>query len=346
MCIRDSAGAAPHLGRSALDACELMNVGVNYLREHIISDARVHYAYLDCGGKAPNVVQERGSLLYFVRAPKLSQCSEILERIKKIAKGAALMTETEVEIKVLGGMSDNIPNPTASRLLSDAFLETGAPDFGEKEYAIAREFLAIMPEEQRARLIANGAKQNGISPEEFARRPLNTFILPYSDGMRSKVMTGSSAVSYTHLDVYKRQPKLLPVDLCSVGTLIENFLKTQIINEELKLLMRNCESPFYILTNKFRRNGACAILYDELLANFANKIGEDIFILFISTDDVLLIPFSRQEDLNRLVNRRNQTNNKLPDDEIMTNKIYCFDRKNHKINQCSDDILTARSHPC
>ena len=196
------AGAAPHLGRSALDACELMNVGVNYLREHIISDARVHYAYLDCGGKAPNVVQERGSLLYFVRAPKLSQCSEILERIKKIAKGAALMTETEVEIKVLGGMSDNIPNPTASRLLSDAFLETGAPDFGEKEYAIAREFLAIMPEEQRARVIANGAKQNGISPEEFARRPLNTFILPYSDGMRSKVMTGSSDVG----DVSYRVP--------------------------------------------------------------------------------------------------------------------------------------------
>lgn len=188
------AGAAPELGRSALDACELMNVGVNYLREHIISDARVHYAYLDCGGKAPNVVQERGSLLYFVRAPKLSQCGEILERIKKIAKGAALMTETEVEIKVLGGMSDTIPNPTASRLLSDAFQETGAPDFGEKEYAIAREFLAIMPEDQKKRVIANGAKQNGLSPEEFEQRPLNTYILPYSDAMRNRVMTGSSDV--------------------------------------------------------------------------------------------------------------------------------------------------------
>lgn len=53
------AGACPELGRSALDACELMNVGVNYLREHIISQARVHYAYLDCGGSAPNVVQEK-----------------------------------------------------------------------------------------------------------------------------------------------------------------------------------------------------------------------------------------------------------------------------------------------
>lgn len=188
------AGAAPELGRSALDACELMNVGVNYLREHIISDARVHYAYLDCGGEAPNIVQDHASLLYFIRAPKLSQSGEILERMKKIAEGAALMTETKVKIKVLGGMSDTIPNPSLSKLLSDAYLETGAPDFGEEEFAIAREFLAAMPEEQRARVVKNGAKQNGITEEEFAGRPLNTFILPYNPAMRDKVMTGSSDV--------------------------------------------------------------------------------------------------------------------------------------------------------
>jgi aminobenzoyl-glutamate utilization protein B len=51
------AAASPHLGRSALDAVELMNVGVNYMREHMPSDARVHYALLDTGGIAPNVVQ-------------------------------------------------------------------------------------------------------------------------------------------------------------------------------------------------------------------------------------------------------------------------------------------------
>lgn len=188
------AGAAPELGRSALDACELMNVGVNYLREHIISDARVHYAYLDCGGEAPNVVQDHASLLYFVRAPKLKQSGEILERIKKIAQGAALMTETQVNIQVLGGMSDTVPNPTLSQLLSDSYEETGAPDFGEEEFAVAREFLAIMPEEQRKRVIKKGAKQHGISEEEFAKRPLNTFIVPYTPAMRDMVMTGSSDV--------------------------------------------------------------------------------------------------------------------------------------------------------
>ena len=116
------AGAAPEKGRSALDACELMNVGVNYMREHVISDARIHYAYLDNGGEAPNVVQDHASLLYFMRAPKLAQSSEILARIKKIAQGAALMTETEVKVRVLGGLSDVIPNPTAFQVLSDAYV--------------------------------------------------------------------------------------------------------------------------------------------------------------------------------------------------------------------------------
>ena len=63
------------------------------------------------------------------------------------------MTETSVTIKVLGGLSDTIPNPTLSSLLSDAYLEAGAPDFGEEEFAIAREFLNAMPEKQRERVV-------------------------------------------------------------------------------------------------------------------------------------------------------------------------------------------------
>ena len=137
---------------------------------------------------------DHASLLYFIRAPKLTQSGEILERIKKIAEGAALMTETSVTIKVLGGLSDTIPNPTLSSLLSDAYLEAGAPDFGEEEFAIAREFLNAMPEEQRERVVKKGARQNGISEAEFAERPLNTFIVPYTPAMRNRVMTGSSDV--------------------------------------------------------------------------------------------------------------------------------------------------------
>lgn len=175
------AGGAPELGRSALDACELMNVGVNYLREHIISTARVHYAYLDAGGEAPNIVQDHASLLYFIRAPKMSDCDAILARIKKIAQGAALMTETDVNIKVFGGLYDNFTNPTASCILSDAFVAEGGPDFTEEEFAIARKFLDILSPQAREAAIKEGAKAEGISEEEFAKRPLITRVEPVND---------------------------------------------------------------------------------------------------------------------------------------------------------------------
>jgi len=66
------AGGSPHLGRSALDAVELMNVGVNYLREHVISEARMHYAVVNTGGKSPNVVQPEAEVLYLIRAPSIN----------------------------------------------------------------------------------------------------------------------------------------------------------------------------------------------------------------------------------------------------------------------------------
>ena len=98
------AAMSPHLGRSALDAVELMSVGVNYLREHVPQDARMHYAYLDAGGSAPNVVQGRARVRHLVRAMQLHDMLAIVERVKNVARGAALMTGTEVEAQVvLGG---------------------------------------------------------------------------------------------------------------------------------------------------------------------------------------------------------------------------------------------------
>ena len=81
------AAASPHLGRSALDAVELMNVGVNYMREHMPSDARVHYALLDTGGIAPNVVQAHARVRYSIRARDLPGMNELVGRVSKIAAG-------------------------------------------------------------------------------------------------------------------------------------------------------------------------------------------------------------------------------------------------------------------
>lgn len=140
------AAAAPHLGRSALDAAELMNVGVNFLREHIIPEARVHYAFKDVGGSAPNVVQGTSSLYYFIRAPRLNQAMEIYERVQKIAKGAAMMTETEVEIDFQLALSDYIPNPTLCKVLHESLVEVGVPEYTEEDYEFARSFFKTINE--------------------------------------------------------------------------------------------------------------------------------------------------------------------------------------------------------
>ena len=140
------------------------------------------------------MVQDHASLLYFMRAPKLAQSSEILARIKKIAQGAALMTETEVKVRVLGGLSDVIPNPTAFQVLSDAYVEMGGPEFDEEDYAIARKFLAILPEDAKKAMVQKMAVLHKITPEEFEKRPLNSVVIPYSPLMRQKVLTASSDV--------------------------------------------------------------------------------------------------------------------------------------------------------
>ncbi len=139
------AAADPFNGRSALDAVELMNVGVNYLREHMIPDARVHYVILNGGGTAPNVVPDEAMSLYSVRAPRTDQLNALFERVKDIAKGAALMTGTEVEIHVISGMSNMLPNETINEVLQAKLEEVGAPKFSEEEHAFARELSKSIP---------------------------------------------------------------------------------------------------------------------------------------------------------------------------------------------------------
>jgi aminobenzoyl-glutamate utilization protein B len=139
------AAADPFNGRSALDAVELMNVGVNYLREHMIPDARVHYVIINGGGVAPNVVPDFAESLYSVRAPRTDQLNALFERVKDIAKGAALMTGTEVEIDVISGMSNTLINETINEVLQSKLVEVGAPKFTKEEHAFARELSKSIP---------------------------------------------------------------------------------------------------------------------------------------------------------------------------------------------------------
>lgn len=103
------AGATPHLGRSALDGVELMNVGLNYLREHVTSDVRMHYSITN-GGGAPNVVPAEAEGLYMIRAHQPENLRDVTERVRKIAQGAALMTETRVEEIYVSSLSTMLNN--------------------------------------------------------------------------------------------------------------------------------------------------------------------------------------------------------------------------------------------
>ena len=133
------AGAEPHLGRSALDAVELMDVGANYLREHMIDQARVHYAITDAGGFSPNVVQPHAEVLYLIRAPRSAQVKELYERVNDIARGAALMTGTTVEIDFVKACSDTILNDTLQRVLYEKMAQIGVPEITEADETFARE---------------------------------------------------------------------------------------------------------------------------------------------------------------------------------------------------------------
>ncbi len=143
------AAASPHLGRSALDAVELMNIGVNYLREHIIPEARVHYAITNTGGSSPNVVQAEAEVLYFVRAPRVSQTDDIYQRICDIARGAALMTGTEVDIDLASALSNVIPNTTLEQVMYDNFVKLGTPSYTDAELHFAEAIRETLSEEEK-----------------------------------------------------------------------------------------------------------------------------------------------------------------------------------------------------
>lgn len=173
------AAAAPHDGRSALDSCEIMNVGVNYLREHVIPDARLHYAYLDVGGSSPNVVQDHATLSYFIRAPKIEQVREIVERVKDIARGAALICGTETSWYLRTGVSNYIPNHTLTELLYSAMEEVGAPAFDQKDFDLAAAFGKTLPEDVKQKTAQLLVKKFG--PEKGAQlqvQGLSTEIEP------------------------------------------------------------------------------------------------------------------------------------------------------------------------
>lgn len=134
------AAGAPENGRSALDAVELTDIGANYLREHMESTDRVHYAITNSGGVSPNVVQAEAEVKYFVRSTTNPKCKALYDRVVNIAKGAALMTETTVDVEFVEALSNTIPNYVLEDVLEESFLEIGVPEYTKEELDYAQKF--------------------------------------------------------------------------------------------------------------------------------------------------------------------------------------------------------------
>ena len=192
--VTSHAGASPHIGRSALDAAELMSVGVNYLREHMIDQARIHYAYVDAGGVSPNVVQDRALIKYEVRSPKMAQVKELFERVIKVAKGAALMTETKVDYEITMAFSDYIPNTVLAEIADEAFNEVGAPNWSEDDYKLAKAYLYSYNDTTlksiKEYIIDKYGEEN---LEGVLDKPLDSKVHPY-DWNNTKYVSGSTDV--------------------------------------------------------------------------------------------------------------------------------------------------------
>lgn len=180
------AAASPHLGRSALDAVELMNVGVQFLREHVPQDSRIHYAMLDSGGIAPNVVQAKAAVRYAIRARDVHAMFELNERVKRVAQGAALMTDTKVEISIMSAVSNLLGNRPLEEAMQRNLETLGPVPFDAADFAFAAEIQSTLSPEE----IDSGYRRAGFKPAD--PKPLSDYIIPLDT--YGEMMIGSTDV--------------------------------------------------------------------------------------------------------------------------------------------------------
>ena len=179
------AAGDPENGRSALDAAELMNIGVQFLREHMSKSCCLHYSFLDAGGVSPNVVQPTAKVLYMVRGDNVRSAKALLARVHKIAEGAALMTETSFTFRQIDGTSDTVSNTVMEEVLYENLMAAPLPCYDENDIVFAKQMKATfgeprIPSEVEDRKV----KRQLDAMTDGGRRPINDFIVPYVPSCR------------------------------------------------------------------------------------------------------------------------------------------------------------------
>ena len=171
----------PFNGRSALDAVELMHMGVQFLREHMPPNSSIHYSITDGGGVSPNVVQAEARTIFMVRGETVRKAKALLERVNNIAKGAALMTDTTFTFRQIDGTASTVGNQVLEQVMYENLKQTPLPVYTREEREYAHALHETYPAELPGELTkSNPAVRAFVRKEtEDGKRDINDFILPY-----------------------------------------------------------------------------------------------------------------------------------------------------------------------
>ena len=185
------AAGDPYNGRSALDAAELMNVGVQFLREHMPEKSSIHYSFSDAGGISPNVVQPTAKLIYMVRSDTVQHAKALLARVQDVARGAALMTGTSVTWRQIDGTASTVSNQVIENILHANMEAAPLPQYTDDEIVYAKQLRATydtskLPgtrtyDDAKVKKFILEATENGT-------KPINDFVVihtpcnPFSPG--------------------------------------------------------------------------------------------------------------------------------------------------------------------
>ena len=177
------AAGNPWSGRSALDAAELMNVGVQFLREHMPVNSSIHYSFSDAGGISPNVVQPTAKLIYMVRSTTVQNAKALLTRVDHIAEGAALMTDTQVSCRQIDGTASTLSNQVLETVLHANLCAAPLPQYTEDEIAYAKLLRATYDTSDLPGTRTQEdfqVKKFVMEQTENGTRPLNNFVFPHT----------------------------------------------------------------------------------------------------------------------------------------------------------------------
>ena len=177
------AAGDPYNGRSALDAAELMNVGVQFLREHMPEKSSIHYSFSDAGGISPNVVQPTAKLIYMVRSDTVQHAKNLLARVQNVAKGAALMTDTTVTWRQIDGTASTVSNGIIENILHANMEAAPLPVYTDDEVVYAKQLRSTydtskLPgtrtyDDVKVKKFVLEATENGSAP-------INNFVFPHT----------------------------------------------------------------------------------------------------------------------------------------------------------------------